>query len=65
MASDHADQYISIDETIDIKVEAVRAHKSQMKDWDPQEMIRQWGQETAQGKEMQYAQILPGYYLTG
>lgn len=55
-ASDRFDQYVSIDETIDIKIAALRAHKSQMKDWDPEEMIRQWAQEAASGKEMQYAE---------
>ena len=32
---DEADVYINIEETIDTKVAALRAHKSQMKDWDP------------------------------
>lgn len=48
--------FVSIDETIDIKVEALRAHKSQMKDWDPEEQIKEWAAERAKGKEMQYAE---------
>lgn len=48
--------YVSIDETIEIKIAALRAHKSQMKDWDPEDHIRQWAAETAKGKEMQYAE---------
>lgn len=48
--------FVSIDETIEIKVAALRAHVSQMRDWDPGEMIREWAAETAKGKEMAYAE---------
>ncbi len=48
--------FINISDTIDIKVEALRAHVSQMKGWDPEEMIRQWAKETGKGKEMDYAE---------
>lgn len=51
-----ADVYVNIEDTIDIKIAALRAHKSQMKDWDPEENIRQWASEIAKGKEMQYAE---------
>jgi LmbE family N-acetylglucosaminyl deacetylase len=53
---DKADVYINIDETIDIKIAALRAHKSQLKDWDPESMIKEWASDTAKGKEMQYAE---------
>lgn len=48
--------FINIEETIDIKVAALRAHVSQMNGWDPEEMIREWAAETAKGKEMAYAE---------
>lgn len=51
-----ADVFVNIEDTIDIKVAALRAHKSQMKDWDPESMIKQWASDTAKGKEMQYAE---------
>jgi LmbE family N-acetylglucosaminyl deacetylase len=51
-----ADLYVNIDETIDIKINALRAHKSQMKDWDPEKMIKEWAAERAKGKEMAYAE---------
>ncbi len=51
-----SDVYVNVDETIDIKVEALRAHKSQMGEWDPTEMIKQWAAERAKGKEMAYAE---------
>lgn len=54
--SDHADVYVSIDETIETKIEALRAHKSQMGDWDPGPQVREWAASSAKGKEMLYAE---------
>jgi len=51
------DTWVSIDDTIDLKVTALRAHKSQMSDWDPEPRIREWAAERARGKEMSYAEI--------
>jgi LmbE family N-acetylglucosaminyl deacetylase len=51
-----ADLFVSIDETIEVKINALRAHKSQMGDWDPSEEVRQWSANTAKGKEMGYAE---------
>ena len=48
---------VNIETTIDLKVAALRAHKSQMKDWDPEPMIRRWSSEAAKGKEMAYAEM--------
>lgn len=48
--------YVNIEETIEVKIAALRAHKSQMRDWDPAESLRQWAGEAAKGKEMQYAE---------
>ncbi|MGH2523393.1 MAG: PIG-L deacetylase family protein, partial [Anaerolineales bacterium] len=51
------DTYISIDETIDLKVAALKAHKSQMGDWDVEKNIKMWAAERAKGHEMQYVEI--------
>lgn len=51
-----SEEYINIEETIDLKIAALREHKSQMKDWDPEPMIKQWSSEAAKGKEMAYAE---------
>jgi LmbE family N-acetylglucosaminyl deacetylase len=51
------DHYFSIDETIDLKIKALRAHKSQMGGWDPDPRIREWAAERAKGKEMKYAEV--------
>lgn len=50
------DIYVNISETIDQKVDALRAHKSQMKDNDPEERIKGWAAERGKGKEMEYAE---------
>lgn len=48
--------FVNISETIDIKVEALKAHKSQIKDWDPEERIKNRAAQIAKGKEMAYAE---------
>lgn len=53
---DVADVYVNIESTIDLKIAALRAHKSQMKEWDPEKSIRDWASERARGKEMAYAE---------
>jgi LmbE family N-acetylglucosaminyl deacetylase len=53
---DHVDEYINIDETIDVKIEALRAHASQLKDWDPAPRIKQWAAERAKGLEAEYVE---------
>jgi LmbE family N-acetylglucosaminyl deacetylase len=56
MWGDHADVYVNIEETIDVKVNALRAHKSQMGEWDPDSQVREWAAGAARGKEMAYAE---------
>ncbi|NJN44455.1 MAG: PIG-L family deacetylase [Anaerolineae bacterium] len=51
-----AEVYINIEETMETKIEALRAHKSQMKDWDPAPMIKEWAAERGKGKEMPFAE---------
>jgi LmbE family N-acetylglucosaminyl deacetylase len=51
-----ADVYVNIEDTIEIKIAALKAHKSQLKDWDPEAMIKEWAADTAKGKEMEYAE---------
>lgn len=53
---DQSGLYTNISDTIDLKVAALRAHKSQMKDWDPEPRIKEWAAERAKGKEMAYAE---------
>lgn len=50
------DLYVNIEETIDIKIAALRAHQSQLKDWDPEPMVKEWAATRAKGKEMAFAE---------
>ncbi len=50
------DLFVNIETTIDTKIAALRAHKSQMKDWDPEPRIKEWAAERGRGKEMAYAE---------
>jgi len=51
-----ADTFVKIDETIEVKIAALKAHVSQMRDWDPSAMIREWAADAAKGKEMDFAE---------
>jgi len=51
-----ADTFVNIADTLPVKITALRAHISQMKEWDPSEMITRWAAEAARGKEMPYAE---------
>jgi LmbE family N-acetylglucosaminyl deacetylase len=56
MTWDKAEVFVNITSTIDLKIESLRQHKSQLKDWNPAEEVRKWAAETAKGKEMEYAE---------
>lgn len=51
-----ANCYIDTSETIDIKIEALRAHQSQLGDWDPDEPVRNWNRETGKKVGFEYAE---------
>lgn len=50
------DTWVNTTSTIDLKIAALRCHVSQLRDWDPEPMLRQWSAEAAKGKEMAYAE---------
>jgi LmbE family N-acetylglucosaminyl deacetylase len=52
--------WIDITETLDLKIAALKKHASQMDDWDPTEMIKQWAAEEGKNGGMPYAE---GYRL--
>jgi len=56
---DGGDTFVNIEDTIDLKIAALRAHTSQMEEmegWDPEPSIKEWAAERARGKEMAYAE---------
>ncbi|MFN2137165.1 MAG: PIG-L deacetylase family protein [Candidatus Promineifilaceae bacterium] len=48
--------YIDISDTIDLKIEALRRHESQLGDWDPEELVREWNSETGKKVGFDYAE---------
>jgi LmbE family N-acetylglucosaminyl deacetylase len=50
------DTYVNITDSMELKIEALRKHVSQMRDWDPAPMLREWAASAAKGKEMTYAE---------
>ncbi len=46
-AAKDPDVWIDITETMETKLRALRAHTSQLGDWDPDEAMREWGRESA------------------
>jgi LmbE family N-acetylglucosaminyl deacetylase len=43
--SPNPDVWVDISDFMDRKVEALRQHKSQMGEWDPEPMLRKWSSE--------------------
>jgi LmbE family N-acetylglucosaminyl deacetylase len=48
--------YIDISDTIDLKIDALRQHKSQLGEWDPEERIREWNSEVGKKVGFDYAE---------
>ena len=53
---DKANVWVDVTETIGQKIAALRQHASQMGDWDPTEMIKEWSAETGKEKGLVYAE---------
>lgn len=51
-----ANLYVDISDTIDLKITALKKHASQMKEWDPEERMREWASQTGQKVGFKYAE---------
>jgi LmbE family N-acetylglucosaminyl deacetylase len=47
---------VDIAATIDVKITALKKHASQLGDWDPEKMIKEWAAEEARDHGMEYAE---------
>jgi LmbE family N-acetylglucosaminyl deacetylase len=47
---------VEVTETIDLKIEALKQHASQLGDWDPTEMVKEWNAEVGKEKGLVYAE---------
>ncbi len=50
------DTFIDIRDTIETKIAALKEHRSQINDWDPGEMMREWAKEEGKEKGLEYAE---------
>jgi LmbE family N-acetylglucosaminyl deacetylase len=54
--SEKPDTWVDISSTIAVKLRALRKHKSQLGEWDPNKMIREWAAEEGREKGLKYAE---------
>lgn len=67
-SSVNADRWVDVEGYIERKIAALRAHVSQMRDWDPAPMVEQWSKENANqarkhGHDMKYAEAFKYFRL--
>ena len=54
--AEKSDTWVDIGETIGVKIEALKKHVSQLGDWDPEKMIREWAADEGKEHGMEYAE---------
>lgn len=54
--AEKSDTWVDISGTIQVKINALRKHVSQLGDWDPEEMIREWATEEGKEHGMEFAE---------
>lgn len=54
--SEKGETYVDIAATLETKIAALREHSSQLGDWDPSEMLREWAREGAAEHGLEYAE---------
>ncbi len=53
---DAAEVFVDISDVLPLKIAALKEHKSQMRNWDPCEMITEWAVETGRQHGVRYAE---------
>lgn len=54
--SEKGETYIDISGVLDVKIAALKEHKSQLNDWDPTEMMRDWAKDEGKGQGLEAAE---------
>ncbi len=54
--NDESNTWVDITETIEQKIAALKQHASQMGEWDPTEMIKEWSAEAGKEKGLAHAE---------
>ena len=53
---DHPDTFIDISSVLDVKLAALKQHRSQMGEWDPSEMITGWARQQGARRKLKAAE---------
>lgn len=61
---DKANRWVDVEDTIELKIKALREHKSQLRDWDPTEMVMDWARMGSRGQLIEYAEAFRVVKLT-
>ncbi|WP_374685993.1 PIG-L deacetylase family protein [Promineifilum sp.] len=59
---ERSNHYVDITDTLQLKIDALKKHASQLGEWDPTPMVRQWAAET--GKKVGFAYAEAFYRIT-
>jgi LmbE family N-acetylglucosaminyl deacetylase len=54
--ADPPNTWVDVTGTMERKIAALKQHASQMGDWDPTDMVKEWGAESGQEKGLTYAE---------
>jgi LmbE family N-acetylglucosaminyl deacetylase len=54
--AERPDTFVDIGEVLDVKIAALKQHKSQMGTWDPTEMITMWARQQGARKKIKAAE---------
>jgi LmbE family N-acetylglucosaminyl deacetylase len=54
--SEKPDTWIDITDTVDVKIQALKKHVSQLGEWDPESEIRKWAEEEGREKGIAFAE---------
>lgn len=63
--SERPDTFIDIGDVLDVKLAALKEHRSQMGEWDPTEMITQWAREQGTPRKLAAAEAYRRMLLDG
>jgi LmbE family N-acetylglucosaminyl deacetylase len=62
---DEADTIVDISDTFAVKLEALKAHRSQVGDWEPDKMLDEWARGAAEGYPFTHGEIFRYFKLDG
>ena len=54
--NDNPNTWVDVTDTIEQKIAALKQHASQMGEWDPAEMIKEWSAEAGKERGLEYAE---------